>query len=209
MPDRELDGYLELTPGKTMAAARSLGESLDSQHGANQAYGAIHLKSFKFGASRHSSVAGSEDGKLDVRDFAKLLKAEQKNYEAGSERSEFGFTVAKEFDASSPFLYRAYCSNSCKPKRPQFNAFSDAVVSLRKTGADSDKPSDYLVFRFREVAVTGYTFKIDGPEPPQETVVFKALYCKMEFYPQRADGTLEKQSIWREWDLRPNTAGSS
>jgi type VI protein secretion system component Hcp len=214
MAEKQLDAFLELMPKSSMSV-RALGESLDYQQNAATTYGGIAINSFKLNSSGVGALGKSGDKSEEVTpeqrkklaemvkwmETQKAAKNAEKNPGAKEDRN-FAFEITKDIDSSSPILYRAYCSNSYMPKRPQFNAFEQAMVTFRKTGAHEDMPVVYLMMMFRDVYVSTYKFKADGAGAPEETIEFKALGCSMTYAPQASDGTMNVQPIERGWDLK-------
>ncbi len=60
---------------------------------------------------------------------------------------------------------------------------------------------EYLVYKFGRVWVKSWELSNkDGDELPEETVVFYFDTCRMEYYPQRPDGSAG-QMQYAEWDF--------
>ena len=78
----------------------------------------------------------------------------------------------------------------------------DVTLVLRKAGADSGASGvKYLNFSFKLVAIQSINWSgADGDEACKETVVFQYGAIKLEYWPQKPDGSLDKP-LWmtQQW----------
>ena len=80
----------------------------------------------------------------------------------------------------------------------------DAVLTVRRGGATKQ---DYLVLRFDDVLVTSY--HVGGAEedagPPTDQVSFTFGRIRVEYRPQKADGSLAA-AVKAGWDVKQGKA---
>jgi len=102
-------------------------------------------------------------------------------------KCKFGeLSVDKIIDSASPMLARA-CSKG--------TAFPSVMLAARKSGARLI----YLQLIFRDVAVTGVTWSVEGGEPvqaPTETVVFSFNAMGFQYAQQSAKGKRGRRTNW-------------
>jgi type VI protein secretion system component Hcp len=200
MAKEALDAFLELTPSRKMVAQVS-GESLDAKQGdKGQSKAIIEIMSFRFGDAKSLAKAKEADKKAAKRsgddDDEEPDRAEVSGGKpTGKVEDDYRFQVTKQIERSTPFLAQAYFSNSFKPKRHDYNSFSEVKVSFRKLGAHAKHPKSFFSLTFRDVYVVGYELQTQGPEPPTETVDFCFQTCEMSYRPQSKDGTLGTPNI--------------
>jgi type VI protein secretion system component Hcp len=205
MAKEALDAFLELTPSRKMVAQVS-GESLDSKQGDKGSSNAIiEIMSFRFGDAKSLAKAKEADKKAakrsgddddDEPDRAEVSAGKR----TGKVEDDYRFQITKQIEKSTPYLAQAYFSNSFKPKRHDYNSFSEAKVLFRKLGAHAKHPKSFFSLTFRGVYVVGYELQTQGPEPPTETVDFCFQTCEMSYRAQSKDGTLGAPNI-QGWDF--------
>ncbi len=196
------DGFLALTKGQakikgeaTDAGFQETIEVLSFEMGSSQGFdedalfaeqgegarretaGNRMLDSAEFGMA--SLFGGDDFGTFSDADFAQFEGKDLAEVDACQ------FEITKQLDQSSPDLFRAYCSSHSLATR---EVFETGVLTLRKATGGTRQP--YLVFNFSDVVVVGYTLQIDSSAFPRETVTFSFAKVKMEYKPQKDDGTL-------------------
>ncbi len=103
-------------------------------------------------------------------------------------------TFTKHVDKSSPLLYFLCCSGQ---------HLDEAVLSVRKAGGA--KPVDYLKVTLTQVLVTSFQSGAQGSQDrASETVKLNFATCKVEYTPQKADGT-GMGVITKGWHVAKNT----
>ena len=204
MAKQALDAFLELTPSRKMTAPIG-GESLDAKQNAKGPGKAIiEIMSFRFGDAKSLAKAKEADKKAaknqddddDVPTRADVAGAKR----TGKVEDDYRFQISKQIEKSTPYLAQAYFSNSFKPKRHEYNSFSEAKISFRKLGAHTEHPKAFFTLTFRGVYVVGYEIQTQGADPPEETVNFCFQTCEMSYKPQSTDGTLGVANI-KGWDF--------
>ena len=98
-------------------------------------------------------------------------------------------TFSKLVDSSSPKLLKAV---------PSGQHIADAVLELVKSGGKGNEP--FLKYTFTDVLVTGYGNSGGGGDIPADSFSLSYAKIKMEFFPQKADGSLGSPIVG-EWDL--------
>ncbi|MGF1580237.1 MAG: type VI secretion system tube protein Hcp [Gemmataceae bacterium] len=181
-----IDAFLELLNDSGNPAIK--GECLDREF----SDGALQLVDFELQAQGELDAAYAH--KLDLERDDKEEKARQDK----AKLSLFTFTITKEIDAATPFLFQAFCERwSAKPKDKQQGKFAKARVSVRKAGGT---PFTYLQYEFTDVHI--YSWELsnkDGDDLPEETVEFCATGYNMLYFPQSTSG--------RQARTRPFEAG--
>jgi type VI protein secretion system component Hcp len=181
--------------------AQVAGESRDSQSEKGASKAIIEIMSFRFGDAKSLAKAKEADKKASKRsgdddDDDEPVRAEVSGGKrSGNVEDDYRFQITKQIEKSTPFLAQAYFSNSFKPKRHDYNSFSEAKVTFRKLGAHSKHPKAFFSLTFRGVYVVGYELQTQGPEPPQETIDFCFQTCEMSYRPQSHDGTLGTPNV--------------
>jgi type VI protein secretion system component Hcp len=214
MPAKSIDAFLELTPARKMRA-KPVGEATDSAHGtrASQAV-PIEITSFRFGNAKALAKAKEQrerdkldDAKKDEKDAAdddadNVRNARQLPAKpTGNKEEDYRFEITKDIEAASPLLMQAFFSNSFKEKRQENNSFSEAKVTIRRTGGGSTANKPYLVFTFGGVYIVAYEFETADDESPEETIAFCFQTCEMKYTAQKATGDLEAQANIRGWNF--------
>jgi type VI secretion system secreted protein Hcp len=97
-------------------------------------------------------------------------------------------TFSKLVDSSSPKLFEATASGQ---------HIADAVLDLVKSGGKGNEP--FLKYTFTDVLVTSYAVS-GGGDIPSDSFSLSYAKIKMEFFPQKADGSLGSPIVG-EWDL--------
>lgn len=111
---------------------------------------------------------------------------------AGAGKATFNeFTVEKDTDKGSANLFLACCNGG---------HYGDVTLILRKAGGDSGASGvKYLNFSFKLVAIKSINWSgSDGDEACKETVVFEYGAIKVEYWPQKQDGSLESV-VTQQW----------
>lgn len=103
------------------------------------------------------------------------------------------FTFSHHVDKASPVLF-LHCATG--------KHIPTGLITVRKAG---EKPIEYAKYGFTDVIIT----KVDGggqasgDELPTEQVSFNYSKFRVEYTPQKPDGSLDT-SIWAEYDLKTN-----
>jgi len=97
-------------------------------------------------------------------------------------------TFAKLVDSSSPKLFQATASGQ---------PIAEAVLDVVKSGGKGDQT--FLKYTFSDVLVTSYAVS-GGGDVPTDSFSLSYAKIKMEFFPQKADGSLGPPIV-SEWDL--------
>jgi type VI protein secretion system component Hcp len=175
-----LDGYLQILDKGNKAAIK--GEALDKAFA-----GAIAITSFEL------------DSQVDLG--TKDLTTPQE-----SRASFFTFSIEKDVDAATPFLFQAYAefwsstTTEGAEKNPNGGKFDKAKVTLRKPGGKF--PVEYMTFEFEEIWVKSWELKTkEGDELPEEQVEFCCNACTIKYFPQRVDGSAGSM-VPGAWDFR-------
>jgi len=201
------DGYLELTPNSQFMQTAIEGETTDARRSGNGRAAAIEIGSFTFGSKEAIAVATQSRKEKDEETGEAETEAGGEDFEpvagerTGKQETDFRFQITKQLDRSSPFLMRAFFSNSFREKRPEFNDFSEARVTLRRRGAKSDAPHTYLTMTFLGVFVAAYEMETQGKAPPEETIEFCFQACEMKYRRQLSSGEKDVPVIGG-WDFR-------
>ena len=103
-------------------------------------------------------------------------------------------SITKWLDKSSPVLMQ-YCSTG--------KQFTDAVLTVRKAGGDS--PLEYLVITMKDVLVSSLSTGGSGGEDRlTENATLNFSQYKVEYQPQKPDGTADGGKVPWEWDIAAN-----
>ncbi len=184
-----IDAFLELLNESGQAAVK--GECLDAAFGNAHA---LQLVDFELTAQ----------GDLDSAYARELDEDSDKETQAKKQKkarvSLFTFTVTKEIDAATPFLFQAFCrrwSNAADPK----GKFAKARVTVRKAGG---APLVYLKYEFTDVWM--YSWELsnkDGDDLPEETIEFCARTYAMQYFPQSNTGVaVRSKPFMAGWDFK-------
>ncbi len=111
-------------------------------------------------------------------------------------RAKFqSFTVDKPVDLASVSLYKA-CTQGTK--------LNTAMLAVRKVGGANLL---YIQYMFREVSVTGISWKgVAGEVPATETITFEFEAMGFQYVQQMPDGTQGRKLLW-SWNAKGNMAG--
>ena len=108
----------------------------------------------------------------------------------GSSRPSFSdVNFSKLVDSSSPSLFEAVASGQ---------HIADAVLELVKSGGKASEP--FLKYTFTDVLITSYQVS-GGGDIPVDSFSLSYGKIKMEFFPQKPDGSLGSPIVG-EWDLQ-------
>jgi type VI secretion system secreted protein Hcp len=162
----------------TGGAVPAVGETTDLVFTQKKAW---EVQSFSFGASNPSTVGSGSGGS------------------GGGKVTISSFNVMKRTDNASPKLFKACCMGSF---------YDTAVVTLRKAGGKT--PLVYLVYTFTEVYVDNiqWSGSSGGDDVPAESVSFSFATVKVEYYPQKKDGTQGTLSD-ASWNITTNNESVS
>jgi len=106
-------------------------------------------------------------------------------------------SLTKWVDKASPILL-ANCSSGKHIK--------EAVLSVRKAG---DKPLDYIIVTLEKVLVSSISTGGSGGEDRlTENVTLNFAKAKLEYQPQKDDGTADGGKVTYTWDFQQNTKQS-
>lgn len=134
----------------------------------------IQIKSYAFGATQSGTAHEGSGSTAGRADIHDL-------------------TFTKHVDKSSPLLYFLCCSGQ---------TIDNAVLSVRKAGGA--KPIDYLKVTLSQVLVTSFVSGAQGSQDrAEETIKLNFATCKVEYTPQKADGT-GMGVIAKGWDVAKN-----
>jgi type VI protein secretion system component Hcp len=188
-----LDAYLELlkADGKTPVIK---GECLDYHFGDDQF--PMVLQSF--------SLESQAD--LSQEDALKSKGGED-------EGNLFSFTIVKEVDKATPYLFYAYCHYASKnPQKPNPLEIALARVTIRKAagimkgqgGGVQARVLGFLVYEFRDVAIKSWKLdNKDGDDLPEEEVEFTFNAVRVTYTPQKSTGE-GATAIPRSWNFTAN-----
>ncbi len=172
------DAFVKFT-ASAGASEEIKGESNDEQF-----KGWFEVKEFSFGIENTLNITSSSGG-------------------AGAGKAEFKeFTVKKQTDRASPVL-AATCGKG--------GHYKEVELCLRKSGVNSAGQSGqsagvYLKYEFKLVAVKSVEWSgSTGDDVPEETVVFEYGALRINYWPQKKDGTLG-DLIQRAWNKMTNSA---
>ncbi len=146
------------------------------------------------GETRDKDMSKEKAFEIDEFDFGceNTLNIGSKSGGAGSGKVTFKeFTVGKQTDNGSANLFLACCNGG---------HYGDVELILRKAGGDASASGiPYLKFSFKLVAVKDITWSgSDGDEACKETVIFEYGAIKVEYFPQKPDGSVgaPKTQMW-------------
>lgn len=113
---------------------------------------------------------------------------------AGAGKAEVAdLTITKYVDRSSPLLFFFCCCGE---------HISSALLTVRKAGGKS--PLEYVKITLEDVLVTSYnTGGASGEDRITETVTLNFARSKMEYVPQKEDGS-GGPSLTKGWDVAAN-----
>ena len=106
-------------------------------------------------------------------------------------------SVQKVIDKSSPILFLKCCTGK---------HFAKAKLAVREAG---DKPLEYVVMNFEQVYVDNISWGgAAGGGKPTESIAFSFAKITIDYYPQKADGTLGEK-VPAGWDVQKNVAAAA
>ena len=112
----------------------------------------------------------------------------------GGKVSVQDISITKWLDKSSPVLMQ-YCSTG--------KQFPEAILTVRKAGGDS--PLEYLIITMKDVIVTSISTGGSGGEDRlTENTSLNFSQYKVEYQPQKPDGSAEGGKIPWEFDIAAN-----
>jgi len=209
-----LDAYIELTPSKKMRGSIS-GESQGAAKSSDSTVATIEISFFRVGSAKALAKAKAlrDRDKLDEAKQDELdekeedgeirIARERPSVRTGDTSQDYRFQITKEVERSSPCLMQAFFSNSYKPKRKEYNSFSEAKVTVRKMGHSTKAPTPFLEITFHGVYVVGYEFETQGKEAPEETVEFCFQTCEIKYISQAMTGELHSaNSNIKGWNFK-------
>jgi type VI secretion system secreted protein Hcp len=151
------------------------GESTDKAHS-----GEFEIESFSFGASNPvtigSGTTGAAAGRVQMHPLS----------------------IVKKTDKASPILLKMCAAGE---------HFKKATLTLRKGAGEKTGQQEYLKYHMELVYVDSldWSGSTGGDDTPTESLNLSYGQMKIEYKPQKADGTLDA-AIEGGWDLRSNTA---
>jgi type VI protein secretion system component Hcp len=208
-----LNAFLELTPSKKMRSSFA-GEAQGTTKTTDSNVARIEITMFRFasGAELAKAKALRDRDRLDENKQEQLEEKEEQGearvltqkHASGSGKTEedFQFQISKEIDIASPFLMQAFMSNSFKPKRKEYNSFSEAKVTVMKLGHSKTSPMPYLELTFRGAHIVGYEIETRGQDPPEETVSFCFQSCEVKYTAQTKTGAMSTTSNIKGWNFK-------
>lgn len=209
-----LDAFLELTPSKKMRIAFA-GEAQGTNKTGGENVARIEVTMFRFASEQELAKAKAlrDRDRLDEEKQEQLEEKEEEGEArvlsqkhagpSGATEEDFRFQVTKEIDVSSPFLMQAFLSNSFKPKRKEYNSFSEAKITVRKLGHSTNAPEPFLEISFRSAYIVGYEVETRGKDPPEETVSFCFQACEIKYVSQAGTGKMTAStSNIKAWDFK-------
>ncbi len=106
------------------------------------------------------------------------------------------FNIMKRTDKASPLIFMACCMGT---------HIGEVLVTLRKAGGES--PLDYIVYTFKDCMIESvqWSGSSGGDDTPTESVSIAYTSVKIEYQPQKSDGSKEGGSISGSWDIKKNT----
>ena len=214
MAKEALNAHLELTPSKKMRASFA-GEAQGANASASGNVARIEVTMFRFASEKELAKAKALRDR-DRLDEAKQDELDEKEEQGevrvlsqkhggitGNTEEDYRFQISKEIDVSSPFLMQAFMSNSFKPKRKEYNSFSEAKLTAHKLGHSKATPKIYLEITFRGVYIVGYEIETRGKDPPEETVSFCFQACEIKYTSQAMTGQLTSaNSNIKGWNFK-------
>jgi type VI protein secretion system component Hcp len=214
MAKEAIDAFIELTPSKKMRGGMS-GEAQGADKSADSTVATIEISFFRVGSAKALAKAKAlrDRDKLDESKKDELeekeedseirIARERPSVRTGKTEEDYRFQITKEVEKSSPFLMQAFLSNSYKPKRKEYNSFSDAKVTVRKLGHSAKAPKAFLEITFRGVYIVGYEIETKAKEPPEETVEFCFQTCEIKYTAQAMSGELSSSnSNIKGWNFK-------
>jgi type VI protein secretion system component Hcp len=179
----KIDAYLVLE--KETNAVTLKGESLDSAFAK-----ALALTDFEFGSPS--------------TEFDDLLNRSGTDKKFTAQYAKFGFSIDKELDRASPYLFQAYCLTYSGKVTQSQQIFARATVSFRKASG-GEEPLTFLEMVFTGVVVVSYSVNFGEDGKGKESVGFRFKTCQLQYTPQTAEGTGSVPLAPRGWNYQLNT----
>ena len=154
-------------------------DGIDGESQVEGKSGWTDILSYSLGASNPSSVAsGAGSGAGRV--------------------SISSLNVQKVIDKATPILFLKCCNGT---------HFKNAKLVVREAGGD--KQLEYLIMKFEQVFVDSVSWgAASGGGKPSESVSFSFAKIEIEYYPQKADGSLDSK-VPAGWDIQKAIAAAS
>ncbi len=153
------------------------GETLDASMAGK---GAFELESFSFGAENEIKIGSMSGG-------------------GGAGKAKFKeFNIVKKTDLGSPGLFQQLCVG---------RHFDEAVIELRRSGGSTtESGTTFMKFHFKHVMVQDIDWT-GGEDDVEESINFVYGAMKVEYIPQKADGSMDNsRKKMAEWSRVKNTA---
>jgi len=152
-------------------------EGVDGESQIEGKSGWIDIHSYSLGASNPSSVSTGSGS-------------------GAGKVSVSSLSIQKTVDKSTPVLFLKCCTGK---------HFAKAKLVVREAG---DTPLEYIVFGFEQVYVDSVSWGgAAGGGKPSESLSLSFAKLTMEYYPQKADGTLGEK-VPAGWDTQKNVAAA-
>ena len=152
------------------------------------------------GVQGESQIEG-KDGWIDIYSYS--LGASNPSSVSTGQGSGAGkvsissISIQKVVDKASPILFLKCCTGK---------HFTKAKLVVREAG---DKPLEYMVMSFEQVYVDSVSWGgAAGGGKPTESLSLSFAKMTIEYYPQKADGTLDSK-VPAGWDVQKNIAASA
>lgn len=220
MAKETLNAFLELTASKKMRASFA-GEAQGTTKSSDGNVARIEVTMFRFSSGAELAKAKA------LRDRDRLTEERQEMLDEREEQGEarvlsqkhapptndrekdYQFQITKQIDISSPFLMQAFMSNSYKPKRKEYNSFSEAKYTALKLGHSKSSPKPFLEITFRNAYIVGYEIETQGKDPPEETVSFCFQECEVKYTQQEKTGEMSTSPKIKGWNFKVQQETSS
>ena len=114
----------------------------------------------------------------------------------GGKVSVQDLSITKYIDKSSPNLM-TYCSNG--------KQFEEGTLTIRKAGGAN--PLEYLVIKIKDIIVTAVSTGGSGGEDRlTENITLNFASVKVDYQPQKPDGSKDGGALKYGWDIAKNCA---
>lgn len=155
------------------------GETQDDVFSKTTPSKAFELKDWSFDVSNKTTIGSATGG-------------------AGGGKAEFGeFTITKNVDSASPNFFRNCVAGA---------HYNTVTLACRKAGAEAGKAgAPYLKYTFATVFTTKVAWK-HSDDGPTEDITFVYGQLKIEYFPQKSDGTMENTPKMQGWSVLTNKA---
>ena len=139
-------------------------DGIDGESQVEGKSGWTDIMSYSLGASNPSSVASGAGSGAGRVNISSL-------------------SVTKVIDKATPILFLKCCNGK---------HFAKAQLVVREAGGD--KQLEYLIMKFEQVFVDNISWGgANGGGKPTESVAFSFAKIEIEYYPQKADGSLDSK----------------